>query len=226
MTKEERQGRNSGGQPAPYRKAQVVREVKRACHRRLTMSWPKEAFRTLATRLSDAAPVYADASQVRRAKLEALYAAKLNHTRAKAAYRQAKKSYQVAYHSEQSARVNLGDLRAAYDRAFRNAYAQWCARYPKGDHDDRLRAVRELSHLRGVAVTQMARLLGYRAERTAAEMAEDLRRYLDGTPMIEIARERGISRQAVYDRIRQAKVAAINSATRVRGRSDDDRPGL
>ena len=224
MTKAKRcQGRNSVRQPAPYSKAQVVREMKRACHPPRKMPWPKEAFTTLAARLSDAARGYAGASQVRQTKLEALYAAKLNHTRAKAAYRQAKKSYQAAYRSAQAAKVNLVELRGAYDRAFRDAYAKWCARHPKAGQDDCLRAVRELARLRGVDVTQMARLLGYRAERTPAELAEDLKRYLDGTPMHEIARERGISRQAVYDHIRQSEVAAIHSAALVRERSHNGR---
>ncbi len=171
---------------------------------------------TLAARLSDAARVYAEASRLRRTKLDVLYAAKLKHTRSKTAYRQAKKSYEAAYRSEQAAKVNLADLRAAYDQVFRDAYVKWCARHPRADHDDRLQTVRELARFRGVAETQMARLLGYRAERTATEIAEDLRRYLNGTPMLEIARERGISRQAVYDRIRHSKVTAIRSAGNAR----------
>ncbi len=210
------QGRASVRQPAPYRKAQVVRQVEAPCHRPCTTPWPKKAFATLAARFSEAARVYAEASRARRTKLDALYAAKVDHTRSKTAYRQAKKSYRSAYHSAQAAKANLVELQGAYDRAFRDAYAKWCAGHPQADQDDHILAVRELGRLRGIAVTQMARLLGYRAERTPVEIAEDLRRYLNGVPMIEIARERGISRQAVYDRIRHAKVTAIWSAGNAR----------
>ena len=65
-------------------------------------------------------------------------------------------------------------------------------------------------------MAQMARLLGYRAERTPHEVAEDLHRYLTGTPVYLIARERGISRQAVYDRFRHQKVSAMRSAPHTR----------
>jgi len=211
-----RQGQDPAQQPAPYRKAQVVWEVKRACHPPRAIPWPKEAFATLAVRLSDAERVCAEASRVRRTKLDALYAAKQDRTRAKAAYRKAGRSYETAYRSAQTAKLHVMEVRGAYDEAFRDAYVKWCTRQPKASHEARLVAVRELARLRGVAVTQMARLLGYRAERTPVEIAEDLRRYLNGTPMLEIARERGISRQAVYDRIRHAKVTAIRPAGNAR----------
>ena len=180
------------------------------------MPWPKETFATLAARVSEATRAYVEASQVRRTRLEAVQVAKVNHARTKAAYRQAKRYYKTAYRSAQAAKRRLDEVRGAYDQAFRDAYARWCARNPQAGHDERLLAVRELARLRGIAVTQMARLLGYRAERTPAEVAEDLRRYLGGTPVLEIARERGISRQAVYDRIRHSKVAAIQFAAGAR----------
>lgn len=186
------------------------------------MEWPKEVLAALAARLSDAARAYAEASRNRRMRLQAVSVAKVDHARTTAAYRQAKRAYQTAYRSAQAAKLRLGEVRDAYDQAFRDAYARWCARNPQAGHEDRLLAVRELARLRSVAVTQMARLLGYRAERTPTELAEDLRRYLNGTPVIEIARERGISPQAVYDHMRHSKVGAIRSARPARERLNGD----
>lgn len=213
-------------QLAPCVKAQVAGGMNRPCHRPRADGWPEKAFAGLAARVSDAAEAYGEAAQVRRTRLEAMYGAKVAQARAKAAYRQAKRAYETACRSTQAAKTHLEDLQRAYDQAFRDTYVEWRARHPRADHDDRILELRDLARLRGVTVTQMARLLGYRAGRTSHEVVEDLRRYLNGTPALVIARERGISRQAVYDRIRHYKVGAVRSGLPGYGRPDDDHPEL
>jgi AraC-like DNA-binding protein len=145
-----------------------------------------------------------------------MYAAKAEHMRAKAIYRQAKDDYQIAFRALQAAKARLGDAQLLYDNAFRDAYADWCARRLGSGHGDHLQAVRELARIRGVSVRQMTRLLGYRAHRTSREVADDLHRYRIGTPVLAIARERGISRQAVYDRFRAYKLKAMRIPPSVR----------
>ena len=190
--------------------------MNRPCHRPSKQVWPEDVFTRLASHVTAAARAYIGAGESRRTRLEAMYAAKAEHARAKASYWQAKDDYQIAFRSVQAAKARLGDAQRLYDNAFRDAYADWCARRLRIGHGDRLQAVRELARIRGVSVTQMARLLGYRAERTPREVAEDLQRYLNGIPVHVIARERGISRQAVYDRFRQHKVNAVQVAPRAR----------
>jgi hypothetical protein len=213
-------------QLAPCVKAQVARGMNRPCHRPRAGGWPERAFAGLAARVSDAARAYDKAARVRRLRLEAMYGAKVAQARARAAYRQAKRVYATACRSTQAAKTHLEDLQRAYDQAFRDAYVEWLARHPRADHDDRLLALHDLARLRGVTVTQMARLLGYRAARTSDEVAEDIRRYLTGTPVLVIARERGISRQAVYDRIRQHKIGSVRSIPPGYERPDDEHPDL
>jgi len=159
---------------------------------------------------------YAGATRARQVRLQAMYAAKVEYARARARYRRARRAYDVACRLLQAAKARLEDAQRLYDNAFRSAYIDWCARHPRSSHGDRLQAVRELARLRRVSVTQMARLLGYRAERTPREVAEDLHRYLAGTPVLAIARERGISRQAVYDQMRQHKARIMELAQRAR----------
>ncbi len=213
-------------QLAPCVKAQVASGMNRPCHRPRAGGWPERAFTDLAARVSDAARAYAEAAQVRRKRLEAMYGAKVAQARARAAYRQAKRAYATTCRSTQAAKTKLEDLQRAYDQAFRDAYVEWRARHPRVDPDDRLLALRDLARLRGVTVMQMARLLGYRAGRTSHEVAEDIRRYLNGTPVLVIARERGISRQAVYDRIRQYKIGSVRSIPPGYKRPDNDHPDL
>ncbi len=213
-------------QLAPCVKAQVASGMNRPCHRPRAEGWPEKAFASLAARVSDAAQTYVEAAQVRRTRLEAMYGAKVAQARARAAYRQAKRAYETACRSTQAAKTKLEDLQRAYDQVFRDAYVEWLTRQLRADHDDRLLALRDLARLRGVTVTQMARLLGYRAGRTSHEVAEDIRRYLNGTPVLVIARERGISRQAVYDRIRQYKIGSVRSIPPGYKRPDDDHPDL
>jgi hypothetical protein len=213
-------------QLAPCVKVQVADGMDRPCHYPPAEGWPEEAFAGLAARVSEAARAYAESAQIRRAGLDAMCGAKVAQARARAAYRQAKRAYEAACRSTQAAKTLLGDMERAYDQAFRDAYVEWRARHPRAGRNDRLLALRDLARLRGVTLTQMARLLGYRAGRTSDEVAEDLRRYLNGTPALVIARERGISRQAVYERIRHHRVGAGRFVLPGHGGPDDDHRGL
>jgi len=205
-----------GSQLSPCDKVKVAQDMNRPCHRLRRPKWPQDVFTLLASRLTAAVGVYAEVAESRQARLEAMYATKAEFAHTLAAYRKARDAYHTACQSVQTAKARLGDAQRLYDNAFRDAYADWCARQPQSDHIDRLQAVRELALIRGVPMAQMARLLGYRAERTPHEVAEDLHRYLTGTPVYLIARERGISRQAVYDRFRHQKVSAMRSAPHTR----------
>ena len=196
-----------GEQLVPCVKGRVAQDMERPCHRFPKQVWPEDVFTLLASHVTAAIRAYVGAGESRRARLEAMYAAKAEHARAKAGYRQAEDEYQIAFRALQAAKARLGDAQRLYDNAFRDAYADWCARR-LGSRGDRLQAVRELARIRGVSVRQMTRLLGYRAHRTSREVVEDLHRYRTGTTVLTIARERGISRQAVYDRFRAYKLKA------------------